>query len=119
MLKPYMDLIFTDAIVRNGDRHEFNYGFITDKKGAIKLALNFDNNIALFSRGVPRSLKRGDILVADFIEILPTVEYQIPNQTAEMISEAYSQTTKMVETQVQPETVISFCMNAYDQICAV
>ena len=40
LLKPYMDLIFMDAIVRNGDRHEFNYGFFTMIDGAIRLAPN-------------------------------------------------------------------------------
>ena len=41
------------------DRHTENFGLLRDNDGGeiIKPAPNFDNNIALISRGIPRMLK--------------------------------------------------------------
>jgi hypothetical protein len=116
VVKEYMDIIFMDAIVRNGDRHEFNYGFLTNADGQIKMAPNFDNNLALFSTGIPSSLKRGDVLVTDFISILPKVSYEVPKVTEAIITEAYKSTIAEIKVDVPENTVVEFCMNAYTQI---
>lgn len=51
--KDYLKLIFFDSVVNNVDRHNENYGLLRDKKSGviISLAPNFDNNLALISRG--------------------------------------------------------------------
>ena len=50
--KDYLKIVFMDILVNNVDRHNENYGFLRDKKTGkiIKMAPNFDNNLALVSR---------------------------------------------------------------------
>jgi len=118
--KEYFDIIFLDAIVRNGDRHEFNYGFITDADG-INLAPNFDNNMAMFWNGIPTILDRKDPLVLDFKEIIKQNEYDIPRLTADDIKFAYDRAFnecagKINMPAIPFDTVLDFCLNAYRQI---
>jgi len=114
--KEYLDLIFMDAIVRNGDRHEFNYGVMTDSRGVIKMAPNFDNNLSLFHNGVPSRLARNDVMVTDFIEILDYADYKIPVMTAEILNEAINKSMDEYPVNVDKEVVFDFCMNAYLKI---
>ena len=76
LVPQYLDILFMDAIVRNGDRHEFNYGFVTGGHG-IKLAPNFDNNMAMFWNGIPTILERKDALVFDFVAVLSNCNYTV------------------------------------------
>ena len=116
--KKYMDLIFLDAIVRNFDRHEFNYGVLTQSDGKISMAPNFDNNLSLFCRGIPTVLTRKDPLVADFIAAKNTIQppYIVPKLTADIIEEVYLQVVKEYRFDVDFKILSDFCMNAYEQI---
>lgn len=51
--RQYLDILFMDALVLNPDRHTENYGILRDRKtgGILSMAPNFDNNLALISRG--------------------------------------------------------------------
>lgn len=51
--RQYMDILYMDALCFNVDRHTQNYGILRDRSGGkiIRMAPNFDNNIALISRG--------------------------------------------------------------------
>lgn len=118
LLKPYLDLIFTDAIVRNADRHEFNYGFLTDTAGNISLAPNFDNNVSLFHTGIPNNLSRQDVLVEEFKETLDYAKtisfgYKLPYLNENVIISAYNQIDSSLISHVPLGVLIDFCMNAY------
>ncbi|MCL1882539.1 MAG: hypothetical protein FWF81_02130 [Defluviitaleaceae bacterium] len=115
MAKQYMDLIFMDALVRNGDRHEFNYGVITSKN-ASRFAPNFDNNLALFHNGIPKILTRKDRLVLDFIEIYKQENYSLPLVTAQIIRDVLTQTLSEYPIEIDENILVQFCMNAYEQI---
>lgn len=74
----YLKLISFDRLVFNMDRHNQNYGFMRDRKTGevISLAPNFDNNIALISRGYPHLDRRQDGLIRilkDTLEKNPTM----------------------------------------------
>jgi hypothetical protein len=120
LLSEYMDLIFLDAVVRNSDRHEFNYGVITRENGEISMAPNFDNNLALFCRGVPAVLTRKDPLVADFIAAKNNINipYDLPELTADMIETVYRQVSGEYPFEVDLAVLSDFCMNAYNRILA-
>ena len=118
LLKPYLDLIFTDVIVRNADRHEFNYGFITDERGIVSLAPNFDNNVSLFFSGIPDNLTRQDVLVAEFCEVLQYLDtisfrYALPRLDEGVIARAYNQIEEPYRSEVPIKTLTAFCLNAY------
>lgn len=69
----YVSLLFMDALLCNPDRHEYNFGFLSDPMTGdiIGLAPNFDNNMALIARGYPHaSRRRPDLLIKDFNELL-------------------------------------------------
>jgi len=116
LAKQYMDLIFMDAIVRNGDRHEFNYGIITTADGAVRFAPNFDNNLALFHSGIPTILTRKDRLVSDFIEVYRQAEYTPPTVTMETIRDVFTRTLAEYPVDVSEDMIVAFCMNAYKQM---
>lgn len=56
--KDYVYMIYLDTICANVDRHTKNYGVLRDTATGqfLGLAPNFDNNIALISRGYPTTL---------------------------------------------------------------
>ena len=69
----YVSLLFMDALLCNPDRHEYNFGFLSDPMTGdiIGLAPNFDNNMALIAKGYPHaSRRRPDLLIKDFNELL-------------------------------------------------
>jgi len=116
--KKYMDLIFMDAVVRNTDRHEFNFGFLTSFSGEIRLAPNFDNNLALFCRGIPSNIERNDPLVNDFIALRANIcnEYHLPDLSPQMVEQAFNETIREYPVDIAMDTTIQFCMNAYNKI---
>lgn len=69
----YVSMIFMDALIFNPDRHEYNFGFLSnpDTGEIVGLAPNFDNNLALVSSGYPATSQRSaDVLITDFNELL-------------------------------------------------
>ena len=54
------------------DRHTQNFGFLRDIDTGeiISLAPNFDNNVALISRGYPKDVSREKMDLLDSLEIL-------------------------------------------------
>jgi len=73
LAEQYLQIIYLDALCFNMDRHTKNYGVLRDTEsgGILRMAPNFDNNIALFARGVPQSLDRvNDKLISFFLELL-------------------------------------------------
>ena len=68
----YLTLISFDRLVYNMDRHNQNYGFLRDRKTGkvVSLAPNFDNNIALISRGNPSLNRSKDGLIRILKEAL-------------------------------------------------
>ena len=120
LLREYMDLIFLDALVRNSDRHEFNYGVITHENGAISMAPNFDNNLSLFCRGVPTVLTRKDPLVSDFIAVKNKMDfpYAPPKLSVDMLEAVYRQVKREYPFEIDFAVLSEFCMNAYRQITA-
>ncbi len=62
----YVKMLFLDTVCANPHRHTFNFGILRDVKTGdiLDLASNFDNNMALISRGYPKNIKRkNDLLI--------------------------------------------------------
>lgn len=119
----YLRIIYMDTLCFNMDRHTKNYGILRDvKSGAIfSMAPNFDNNIALFSRGIPNDISREkDKLLELFLE-LPRQEgralemmRELPVPTQEIIRRC------AVETGISADmdTVCAFVLNGSRRIQA-
>ena len=71
--KEYLDILFMDALCFNMDRHTKNYGVLRDRATGelLCMAPNFDNNIALISRGYGSDpSKTSPMLIDAFLDVL-------------------------------------------------
>jgi hypothetical protein len=114
----YVKMLFLDTICANPDRHTFNFGILRDIETGdiLGLAPNFDNNMALISRGYPKNIKRkNDFLVSLFNELTEydsDLKQYIPDLTEEFIRD----TIKAVGMRVRTNEITEFVMNGYNQI---
>ena len=88
--KEYLDILFMDALCFNMDRHTKNYGVLRDRTTGkvLCMAPNFDNNIALISRGYgsdPR--KTSPLLIDAFLDVLKEkkLSYSAPTLNREKL----------------------------------
>ena len=73
LAEQYLRIVWLDTICYNMDRHTENFGFLRDIHSGeiVSMAPNYDNNIALISRGYPNSVSREtDGLIRFFREFL-------------------------------------------------
>ena len=71
--RQYLDILYLDALCFNMDRHTQNYGLLRDQHTGeiLRMAPNFDNNIALISRGYgPDARQTNGLLMEFFLELL-------------------------------------------------
>lgn len=117
-IEDYVKMLFLDTVCANPDRHTFNFGILRDTEtgDVLGLAPNFDNNMALISKGYPKNIKRkNDLLVRLFNELLEydsRLKQYIPSLTEEMVLK----TIKSVGMRVKSKEIAEFIMNGYKQI---
>ena len=111
----YVRMLFLDTICANPDRHTFNFGLLRDTctGDILELAPNFDNNMALISRGYPKNTSsKNDLLVRLFNDLLKydeTLKSLLPHITEDIIKE----TIKSVGMRVKSKYITEFIMNRY------
>ncbi len=114
----YVKMLFLDTICANPDRHTFNFGILRNENSGkvLGLAPNFDNNMALISRGYPKNkARKNDVLVRLFNELIDydvKLKKYIPNLTEEMVKS----TIESVGMRVKAKEITEFIMNGYGQI---
>lgn len=114
----YVRMLFLDTICANPDRHTFNYGVLRDADSGrvLGLAPNFDNNMALISRGYPKNIARkNDLLINLFNELMAYdtgLKKYIPDLSAEQIKAVI----KSVGMRVKTKEITEFIMNGYELI---
>lgn len=86
----YLDILYMDALCFNMDRHTMNYGILRDARSGkvVSMAPNFDNNIALISRGYPEDPNRTNgLLIEMFVELLHEkgIRYTVPAFSDELL----------------------------------
>lgn len=116
-LKNYIDIMFLDTIIRNFDRHTFNYGVIRDAITGkfLSIAPNFDNNLSLISRGYAQNVSRqNDMMIQDYNKLIQTTpnEYNKPLVTTAMLRNIALEISIDFDT----EYIVKFCMNGYNQM---
>lgn len=121
----YIKLVYMDTLCFNMDRHTKNYGILRDPdSGAVLgMAPNFDNNIALISRGYPANLTReNDRLIRLFAEFMDTcpealdcfMELDIPEIDRGMIEICMDK----VAVHADREFICAFLLNGQRQVAA-
>ena len=121
LARQYLQIIYLDTICFNMDRHTKNYGILRDvETGAVlRMAPNFDNNIALFARGIPKKSDReGDKLISLFCELLENdarareIVRVFPPPDRSMIEKCAGQ----IGIPMDKKTVCAFIMNGSKQV---
>lgn len=115
-IKDYIKMIFLDTICFNVDRHTNNFGLLRDAINGeiIGLAPNFDNNMALISRGYKEN-NNSDLLIRLFNEVLekyPNFKEYIPFINEELLEKVYLETN----IEVEKDKVIEMILNRYSLI---
>ena len=119
----YVFIIFMDALCANLDRHSFNLGVLrdVDTGKVLRLAPNFDNNMALISRGYPAKRSYGsDMLISDFNTLLASGAYwkgysetrTLPAVSEKLLREVMLATGLKVRT----NDLIAYLMTRYQKI---
>lgn len=115
LLRQYAEIIFTDTVVRNPDRHTFNYGVLRNPFTGeiVSMAPNFDNNLALTATANPNTvINRDDILVESF-SVLAQYLPELPDITEELLRQVILATDFPCRS---VDEVISICLPAYNLI---
>ncbi len=121
LAEQYLQIIYMDTLCFNMDRHTKNYGILRDVGDGriLSMAPNFDNNIALFARGIPQKLERtNDKLIALFLELLErdsralTMAQRLPVPSASMLEQCMD----MIPIAIDRQAVCAFVMNGSAQV---
>ena len=107
----YIRMIFMDTVCANPDRHTNNFGLLRDAKTGelIGFAPNYDNNMALISRGYPSKPGSKDLLVTLFNELMaehPEYRAYIPEITEETVRKVLDKLNMKVKSQVIVDLVL-------------
>ena len=107
----YIRMIFLDTICANPDRHTNNFGLLRDVKTGelIGFAPNYDNNMALISRGYPSKPGAEDMLISlfnDLIDEYPSFKEYIPEVTETTVREVLDKLNMKVKSQVIVDLVV-------------
>ena len=95
--KEYLDILFLDALCFNMDRHTKNYGILRDRSSGevLGMAPNFDNNIALISRGYDsNAIGSSGLLMDYFFDLLEerNLSYSLPVLDRDKLNELIQKT---------------------------
>lgn len=125
LAREYLQIIYMDTLCFNMDRHTKNYGVLRDvESGAIlSMAPNFDNNIALVSRGIPNDITReNDKLVNIFLDftnwdgrVLKIIR-EFPVPTKEVVRQSVIDTGIPIDVDVVCAFVLNGSRRIQDQI---
>ena len=118
LAEQYLKIVWMDTICYNMDRHTENFGFLRDAKSGeiVSMAPNYDNNIALISRGYPDDVgRKNDGLIRFFKDFLAenTVARQMyRNMELPVITkEVIEQCLEEIPINVNREYILSFILN--------
>ena len=113
----YVKMIFLDTICANPDRHTNNFGLLRDVQTGelLGLAPNYDNNMALISRGYPQRTGNKDVLITMFNELLeeyPTFRSFVPRVTEDTVRKVLNKLNMKVKSQL----VVDLVTKRYEMI---
>lgn len=114
-VRDYIRMIFLDTICANPDRHTFNYGILrnADNGKILGLAPNFDNNMALISRGYPKNTTRKNDLLIKLFNELTEYDSGLKQFIPELSEDVVASVIKSVGMRVKSKEITTFIMNGY------
>ena len=118
LIGQYLNMLFMDAICFNFDRHTLNYGFITeaDTGKVLKLAPNFDNNMALLAVEGSAKLMTSDVLIEDFIDVVKQYPFIMPSITTEELSVIAKTIANTIPLEVDKALAVRMVTGRYEAL---
>jgi hypothetical protein len=113
----YVQMIFMDTVCANPDRHTNNFGLLRDTETGqlIGFAPNYDNNMALISRGYPATPGAKDMLISllqELLEEYPQYREYLPEITEDMVRGVIQKLNMKVKSQV----IVDLVMGRYRKL---
>lgn len=115
LARQYLQIVWMDTVCYNMDRHTENFGFLRDVQSGeiVSMAPNYDNNIALISRGYLNSASRdGDGIIRFFREFLqenPTAKEMLREMELPVITESLvTECLKEIPIAIDSDYIVSF-----------
>ena len=127
LVKPYVMMIFYDALLHNDDRHNQNAGVLRDSLNGniVSLAPYFDYNLGLISTGVPRiDDVKGNLFTESFLanEVCRKVlKAELPDRISIISSVDVAESeTKLAFPDVSPnyDLIRGYIIRTYDFLAA-
>ena len=123
LARQYLQIVWMDTVCYNMDRHTENFGFLRDVQSGeiVSMAPNYDNNIALISRGYLNSASRdGDGIIRFFREFLqenPTAKEMLREMELPVITESLvTECLKEIPIAIDSDYIVSFILNGQKKV---
>ena len=116
LAEQFLRIIYLDTLAFNADRHTQNYGVLRDVETgtALRMAPNYDNNIALLAYGAIRDeVSERDLLIHLFSELLKTdarartLAAALPRPTEAMVRECVRETDPTMDADLVCRIVLN------------
>ncbi len=119
LVNKYLDILWMDALVMNIDRHTQNFGLLRERGTGqiISMAPNFDNNLALISRGYAKDPTSVPNLLIDlFNELLCErgITYEAPPLDKNLVADIVGRV--MADTDIDRAYVVNLVMTNYQKL---
>lgn len=119
LAREYLDILWMDALVLNIDRHTQNFGLLRERGTGkiISMAPNFDNNLALISRGYAKAPTSVPNLLIDlFNELLRKrdIAYEAPLLDEDIVADIVGRI--MADTDVDRGYVCKLVLANYQKL---
>ena len=126
LAEQYLRIIWLDTICYNMDRHTENFGFLRDIRTGeiVSMAPNYDNNIALISRGYPSGTSREhDGIIRFFREFVQSnetakamlKEMSLPSITKAMLDECFDE----IPIEADRDFIKAFILNGQSAVRSI
>ncbi len=126
LAEQYLEIIWLDTICYNMDRHTENFGFLRDIHTGeiVSMAPNYDNNIALISRGYQSGTSREhDGIIRFFREFVQSnetaktmlKEMELPTATKEMLDECFDE----IPIEADRDFIKAFILNGQSAVRSI
>ena len=126
LAEQYLRIIWLDTICCSMDRHTENFGFLRDIRTGeiVSMAPNYDNNIALISRGYPSGTSREhDGIIRFFREFVQSNQtaktmlrdMEMPTITEEMIDECFDE----IPIEADRDFIKAFILNGQNAVRSI
>lgn len=120
LVPQYLSMLFMDTICFNFDRHTLNYGFMVDAdNGAIlKMAPNFDNNLALLAVEGSAKLMTADVLILDYVDIIKQYPEALPKIEITQLHTVAQQVAGSIPIDVDKSLAVRMVTGRYEAVMA-